>query len=344
MRATGAQVVVEACGKVFADGTRALEPVSFEIARGETVVILGPSGCGKTTALRIIAGLLSPDPGGAVRFDGEDVTHLPIERRNVGMVFQSYALFPNMTVAGNIAYGLKVRKVAPAEREARVREILDMMRIRELATRSIDQLSGGQRQRVALARALAIRPRLLLLDEPLTALDAALRESLRSEIDALLRGLGITAVYVTHDQTESMVLGDRIIVMEKGRIAQVGSAKDIYFHPRTRFVAEFIGTMNRLEGAIRDGCFETAAGRMPVDRPDAAQAVAFFRPESAALTEPTSALFRLTVERVHFLGANQRVQLRAGGAVITVDTDNRRAVVPGTSVGVSIAAEDLLFL
>ena len=134
MRATGAQVVVEACGKVFADGTRALEPVSFEIARGETVVILGPSGCGKTTALRIIAGLFDPDPGGAVRFDGEDVTHLPIERRNVGMVFQSYALFPNMTVAGNVAYGLKVRKVAPAERDARVREILDMMRIRELAT------------------------------------------------------------------------------------------------------------------------------------------------------------------------------------------------------------------
>jgi putative spermidine/putrescine transport system ATP-binding protein len=344
VRATGAQVVVEACGKVFADGTRALEPVSFEIARGETVVILGPSGCGKTTALRIIAGLLSPDPGGAVRFDGEDVTHLPIERRNVGMVFQSYALFPNMTVAGNVAYGLKVRKIAPAERDARVREILDMMRISELATRRIDQLSGGQRQRVALARALAIRPRLLLLDEPLTALDAALRESLRSEIDALLRGLGITAVYVTHDQTESMVLGDRIIVMEKGRIAQVGSAKDIYFHPRTRFVAEFIGTMNRLKGTIRDGCFETTAGRMPVDRPDTAQVVAFFRPESAALADPMSAPFRLTVERVHFLGANQRVQLRAGETVITVVTDNRRAIVPGTDVGVSIAAEDLLFL
>jgi putative spermidine/putrescine transport system ATP-binding protein len=219
-----------------------------------------------------------------------------------------------------------------------------MMRIGELAARRIDQLSGGQRQRVALARALAIRPRLLLLDEPLTALDAALRENLRTEIDALLRGLGITAVYVTHDQTESMVLGDRIIVMEKGRIAQVGTAKDIYFHPRTRFVAEFIGTMNRLEGAIRGGCFETAAGRIAVDRPDAAGALAFFRPESAALAEGESAPFRLTVERVHFLGATQRVYLRAGASAIAVDTDNRRALVPGASVGVTIAAEDLLFL
>jgi putative spermidine/putrescine transport system ATP-binding protein len=346
MVTSGAQVRAVACGKTFDDGTRALEPISFEIARGETVAMLGPSGCGKTTALRIIAGLIDPDAGGQVFFDDEDVTRLPIEERNVGMVFQSYALFPNMTVAGNVAYGLKIRKVARAERDARVAEILDMMHIGDLANRSIDQLSGGQRQRVALSRALAVRPRLLLLDEPLTALDASLRERLRTEIDALLRSLGITAVYVTHDQSEALVLGDRIMVMEKGRIAQVGTARDIYLRPQSRFVAEFIGTMNRLQGEIRAGRFETAAGSIAVAHADRNNADAFFRPESMTLGAPGATPFRMTVERVHFLGATQRLYLRGAeaGRLIIADTDNRTSYAPGTSVGVSIAAEDLIFL
>ena len=193
-------ITLTGCAKTFADGTRALEPLDLKINAGETVVLLGPSGCGKTTTLRIVAGLEQPDAGGKVLFDGEDVTPLPIEKRNVGMVFQSYALFPNMSVAENIGYGLRLRKAEAAALRARVGDMLSMMRIEKLADRRIDQLSGGQRQRVALARALAVRPRALLLDEPLTALDAKLRDALRIEIDELLRRLGITAVYVTHDQ------------------------------------------------------------------------------------------------------------------------------------------------
>jgi putative spermidine/putrescine transport system ATP-binding protein len=175
---SGVPIQLQGCSKTFADGTRALHPTDLSIAAGETVVLLGPSGCGKTTTLRIIAGLEAGDAGGRVMFGDTDVTHVPIERRNVGMVFQSYALFPNLTVAGNIAYGLKVRGMAAKERDARVQDMLAMMRIEPLADRSIDQLSGGQRQRVALARAIAPRPRVLLLDEPLTALDAKLREEL----------------------------------------------------------------------------------------------------------------------------------------------------------------------
>lgn len=346
MSKKGVAISVRDCAKTFADGTRALMPVSFDIERGETVVFLGPSGCGKTTTLRIIAGLEEPDSGGRVLFDNEDVTPLPIERRNVGMVFQSYALFPNMSVIDNVAYGLKVRGVPTAERRRAAAEVLTMMRIDALAERRIDQLSGGQRQRVALARALAVEPRVLLLDEPLTALDAALREELRIEIDALLRRLGITAIYVTHDQTEAMVLGDRIFVMEHGRIAQIGTPRDIYFRPANRFVAEFIGTMNRLEGSIAGGRFETAYGSLPVSKPDSKEATAFFRPESAQLTAPESAAFTFKVKHAHFLGARQRLQLDAGEdrPPIIVETDNRTPHAPGSSVGLTIAGADLLFL
>ena len=200
----GASVRIEACGKTFADGTRALEPATLDIARGETLVLLGPSGCGKTTMLRIIAGLELPDAGGKVLFDGKDMTPVPIERRNVGMVFQSYALFPNMSVSDNIGYGLKIRGVPDKERAVRVAELVALTNISGLESRRIDQLSGGQRQRVALARAVAIRPGILLLDEPLTALDAALRDRLRGELNRLLRALGITTIYVTHDQSEAM--------------------------------------------------------------------------------------------------------------------------------------------
>jgi putative spermidine/putrescine transport system ATP-binding protein len=246
----GVSVSLRSCGKTFPDGTRALQPVTLDIAQGETVVFLGPSGCGKTTTLRIIAGLESPDPGGRVLFDREDVTAVPIERRKVGMVFQSYALFPNMTVAENIGYGLKIRGLGRAERASRVGELVALTGIEGLEDRRIDQLSGGQRQRVALARAVAVRPRVLLLDEPLTALDAALRDRLRVELDRLLRSLGITAIYVTHDQSEAMALGDRIVVMSRGEIAQIGTPKEIYFEPATRFVAEFIGAANIVEGPV----------------------------------------------------------------------------------------------
>src|SRR4051794_11592023 len=250
--------------KAFPGGTRALKTLDLEIADGETLVLLGPSGCGKTTLLRIIAGLETPDAGGGVFFGAQDVTPLPIERRNVGMVFQSYALFPNMSVAENVGYGLRIRgELTPRK----VDELLAVVQLEGLGAREVDQLSGGQRQRVALARALAIRPRVLLLDEPLTALDAKLREQLRVEIDRLLRSLGITAVYVTHDQAEAMALGDRIVVMEKGRIAQAGTPQEIYHRPATAFVADFIGTMNRVSGEVVDGHVVWTGGRVPLPSP-----------------------------------------------------------------------------
>src|SRR5579864_52061 len=255
-------VHVENCTKTFGDGTHALGPVTLNVARGETLVLLGPSGCGKTTLLRIIAGLETPDPGGRVLFNKIEVTHVPIERRKVGMVFQSYALFPNMNVAENIGYGLKIRGVNGAERNARVAELVRLTGIEGLEQRRVDQLSGGQRQRVALARAVAVQPSVLLLDEPLTALDAALRERLRGELNRLLRTLGITTIYVTHDQSEAMVLGDRIVVMRKGAIAQIGTPRDIYFAPVSRFVAEFIGAANILEAAYSDGSLLFPGGKL----------------------------------------------------------------------------------
>ncbi|MGF1610082.1 MAG: ABC transporter ATP-binding protein [Kiloniellales bacterium] len=338
-------VRLRACAKTFPDGTRALEPLNLEIQGGETVVLLGPSGCGKTTTLRLIAGLDVPDAGGSVLFDDEDVTGLPIERRNVGMVFQSYALFPNMNVADNIAYGLKVRRVPAVERDARVREMLAMMRIEELRDRRIEQLSGGQRQRVALARAIAIRPRVLLLDEPLTALDAILRERLRVEIDALLRSLGITAVYVTHDQAEAMALGDRIVVMSQGRVAQIGTPREIYYQPANSFVADFIGTMNRLTGVVRNGALETPGGCLPWDHGGQGETEVLFRPEDATLAPPAAAQLRGRVVAAFFLGDRTRLVVEGMGQdSVVLETAGRQDFPVGAEVGITLPSEALLVL
>jgi putative spermidine/putrescine transport system ATP-binding protein len=334
----GVTVRVEACAKTFADGTRALEPVTLDIARGETVVLLGPSGCGKTTMLRIIAGLTQPDAGGRVLFGDADVTRVPIERRNVGMVFQSYALFPNMTVGGNIGYGLKIRGVGTAERKARVAELVALTGIEGLEQRRVDQLSGGQRQRVALARAVAVRPSALLLDEPLTALDAALRERLRGELDRLLRTLGITTIYVTHDQAEAMALGDRIVVMRKGAIAQTGTPRDIYFAPTSRFVAEFVGAANIVEADCVAGALALPGGRLALANGAAAGPVlAMIRPESIAVAAPDGASLTGSVDGVSFIGDRQRLTV-SGAATkpILVDAPNSIAVKAGDRIGLSI--------
>jgi len=342
----GASVRVESCGKTFADGTRALEPATLDIARGETLVLLGPSGCGKTTMLRIIAGLETPDEGGRVLFDGNDMTNVPIEKRNIGMVFQSYALFPNMSVADNIGYGLKIRGVPKKERDARVAELVALTNITGLENRRIDQLSGGQRQRVALARAVAIRPGILLLDEPLTALDAALRERLRSELNRLLRALGITAIYVTHDQSEAMELGDRIVVMSKGRIAQVGTPRDIYFTPCNRFVAEFIGAANIIESSVENGHLVLPGGRQPVTgQADLAAVVVMVRPESIRVVGAGAAALSGTVDSVAFNGEKQRLVVGgAAGKPMTVDAPNTLQVKPGDRVGLSISPEAVRLL
>jgi len=334
-----------ACAKTFADGTQAVGPLDLEIRPGETIVFLGPSGCGKTTTLRLIAGLESPDAGGRVLFDDADVTEVSIERRNVGMVFQSYALFPNMTVAGNVEYGLRVRKLAAVARAARVEEMLAMMKIGELRHRRVDQLSGGQKQRVALARALAPQPRVLLLDEPLTALDAKLRDVLRIEIDALLRRLRMTAVYVTHDQAEAMALGDRIVVMSQGKVAQVGRPRDIYFTPQSRFVAEFVGTMNHLHGVVRDGHLEVMGGRVPWRGRGAGEVEALFRPERATIVEPGAGQVKGRVATSFFLGDRTRLVVEGVSAgPLIVETTDRRDFQPGQDVHLVIDADAMLQL
>jgi putative spermidine/putrescine transport system ATP-binding protein len=317
---------LESVGKTFADGTRALEPLQLAIAAGETLVLLGPSGCGKTTLLRIIAGLETPDAGGKVLFGDTDVTTLPIERRNVGMVFQSYALFPNMNVAENVGYGLRVRSLNRKQLNEKVDELLSLVQLEGYGERRIDQLSGGQRQRVALARALAVRPRALLLDEPLTALDAKLREQLRADIDRLLRSLAITSIYVTHDQSEAMALGDRVAVMERGRIAQIGTPREIYFNPRTAFVADFIGTMNRMRLA-----------------PGAAESL--FRPEDTRIVPAGDAQFSGTIVSVFFLGDHTRLMVDCGSSqLLTVETTDRREFRQGEPVHLAVAPEALLAL
>ncbi|RFU46476.1 ABC transporter ATP-binding protein [Paraburkholderia sp. DHOC27] len=372
MKLAPVSITLAQCGKTFR-GTRALEPLDLRIGAGETLVLLGPSGCGKTTTLRMIAGLETPDAGGRIAFGDDDVTALPIERRQVGMVFQSYALFPNLTVRGNIGYALRIKRVAKDVARQRVDELLAMMRLTAQADQPVDQLSGGQRQRVALARALAMQPRVLLLDEPLTALDARLRDTLRSEMNALLRGLGITTVYVTHDQAEAMELGDRIVVMSAGRIEQIGTPREIYYQPANRTVAQFVGTINRLAGEQRDGVLTTTGGTVPLTRrvsdegdareiqgADALSAASqatspatfpagpgelFFRPEDASLVDPANAQLRGTVAAAAFLGERTRLTIHgAAPDALLVDVAGRVELARGTAVGISIAPHALIAL
>lgn len=312
------------CARSFQPGQFALHPLDLEIKAGETLVLLGPSGCGKTTTLRIISGLERCDAGGEVWFGENNVTALPIEKRNVGMVFQNYALFPNLNVAQNVAYGLRIQRLPAAEIEARVNEMLAMVDLADFAQRPVQALSGGQKQRVSLARALAARPRVLLFDEPLAALDAKLRDKLREDIGQLLQQLAITAVYVTHDQQEAMALGDRIAVMRHGRIEQLATPRDLYHHPATPFVANFIGAVNRL--TLPQGEF-------------------WCRPEEMQLVDNPTAPLQGRVLLATFFGPVQRVQVGlSNGEVIVVDCPARQMWRPDQPVGVAFAAESLFQL
>jgi putative spermidine/putrescine transport system ATP-binding protein len=339
----GVPIRLEQCSKTFRDGTKALEPLNFVIEAAETVVLLGPSGCGKTTTLRIIAGLESPDRGGRVFFGDEDVTSVPIEKRNVGMVFQSYALFPNLNVEENIAYGLKVRRIDPSIRRGRVEAMLEMMHLGPLRNRQTDQLSGGQKQRVALARAIAVEPRVLLMDEPLTALDAKLRDELRLEINALLRRLGITTVYVTHDQAEAMALGDRIVVMTHGRVAQIGEPRDIYYRPANSFVAGFIGTMNQLEGRLENGVLFTNGGTLHLPTKLSSASVVYFRPEDVEIVDQTSPdVLNGVVAGMSFLGDRTRLLVEgASSKPIVLETGTRMEFHPGDPIRFRVASDRL---
>jgi putative spermidine/putrescine transport system ATP-binding protein len=248
--AAGGHLVLEALSRRFPGAAQpAVDGISLELPRGALLALLGPSGCGKTTTLRMVAGLETPDAG-RVLVAGHDVTALPPHRRNMGVVFQSYALFPHMSAAQNIGFGLEMRGVARTERAARVAEALALVGLSDLAARRPAKLSGGQQQRVALARALAIRPDLLLLDEPLSALDAKLREGVRDEIRALQQRVGATTVFVTHDQAEALAMADLVAVMNAGRIEQLGSPEEVFERPASRFVATFVGRAARLSGRL----------------------------------------------------------------------------------------------
>lgn len=276
------------------EGGLAVDNLDLEVADGELVSLLGPSGCGKTTTLRAIAGFVEPDSG-VILFDGQDMTGLAPEQRDIGMVFQSYALFPHMTVEQNLRFGLEMRAVSKSEMALRVDSVLQTVQLRGMENRYPRQLSGGQQQRVALARGLVIEPRVLLLDEPLANLDAKLREEMRFFIRSLQKRIGITTVYVTHDQAEAMVMSDRIVVMSKGRISQLGSATDIYARPASREVADFVGLSNFIDGTIKEGggngayVMKTPLGDIQC-RSDAtvaagASAVIIVRPESISISK-----------------------------------------------------------
>jgi len=333
-----------------------VQTVDLAIQRGEFVSFLGPSGCGKTTTLRMIAGFEEPSAG-TIRIADKDVTHLKPNQRNVGMVFQSYALFPNLTVGQNVGFGLKVQKKPTAEIKARVEEMLRLIKLPQLADRYPYQLSGGQQQRVALARAIATKPQVLLLDEPLSALDAKIRVSLREEIKALQRELGITTVYVTHDQEEALSMSDRIVVMSEGRVEQVGTPFEIYNNPRTRFVASFVGTLNILSAHVVDA----DGGRLAIDGQEVvtARGVAgavsgatvsvALRPEALLLNGASDLGNRLsgTIEEVDFLGSVVRVRTRFNENAVSLDTFNNPNAPPprhGDKVTVSFAPEDILVL
>jgi putative spermidine/putrescine transport system ATP-binding protein len=327
-------VRVEGVGKRFGS-VQALADVSLEIRDSEMVALLGPSGCGKTTLLRMIAGLELPDAGRIV-IDDADVTHMPARRRNAGMVFQSYALFPNLTVRDNIGFPLEVRGRPATEVRARANELLDLLQLTAQADRYPNQLSGGQQQRAALGRALAPSPAVLLLDEPLSALDALVRSALRDEIRRVQQQLRITALYVTHDQSEAMAIADRVAVMQHGRIEQIAVPAELYDQPATRFAATFVGNRNVAELAVVAGRVRLGGAFEVIAPAGASRAVAFFRPEDVEIAR--DGLDRgqpATIEVRLFLGATTRFDLAAevdgGVARLSVDLPSRDA--EGLAVG-----------
>jgi ABC-type Fe3+/spermidine/putrescine transport system ATPase subunit len=340
-------VAIDGVSKRFG-GVVAVDRATLEIADGELFTLLGPSGCGKTTLLRLVAGFHRPDAG-TIRFGARVVTDLPPHARNIGMVFQNYALWPHMTVAQNVAYGLRLRGLGGDARRARVAEGLRKVNLAGLEARYPGQLSGGQQQRVALARALVLNPDLLLLDEPLSNLDAKIRVQVRAEIRKLQQELGITTVYVTHDQEEALSLSDRVAVMRDGHVLQVGRPRELYERPRTRFVADFVGTNNLIPGTVasRDGdtlTVETALGRLrglPVAGLQAGQrCVLAVRPENVAIGAAAGDGNRVAgrIALASYLGNTLRYDVEAAGATLKADVRDpwgHEPLAPGTDVGLS---------
>ncbi|MGW7242748.1 ABC transporter ATP-binding protein [Streptomyces sp. NPDC054804] len=334
--ATAATVEFRSLRREFG-ATVALDGLDLTVRPGEFLALLGPSGCGKTTALRMLAGFEHPDSG-AVLVDGEDVTSVPAHRRDAGMVFQSYSLFPHLNAVDNVAFGLRMRKVRTSERRTRASELLDLVGLGDKGERFPHQLSGGQQQRIALARALALRPRVLLLDEPLSALDAKVRLSLREEIRRLQQELGITTLFVTHDQEEALSVADRVAVMRAGRLEQCAEPAELYGRPATAFVAEFVGTMSRIPGTVKDDRVEVLGQRLPVDgqAPDASEVDVLVRPEAVQVRADGTGT--ATVVATAFLGAVVRVTVRlADGTEAKADLPAHEAAGLGAGAAVSVS-------
>ncbi|NTF42509.1 spermidine/putrescine ABC transporter ATP-binding protein [Rhizobium sp. AC27/96] len=329
---------------------------NMQIEKGEFISFLGPSGCGKTTVLRMIAGFETPTAG-SLTINGKDQRPLKPNQRNIGMVFQAYALFPNMTVHDNVAFGLKVAGMAKPEIDKRVKEMLALIKLDHLAGRFPYQMSGGQQQRVALARAIAVKPQVLLLDEPLSALDAKIRVSLREEIRAIQQQLGITTVFVTHDQEEALSISDRIVVMNAGRADQIGTPFEIYNTPATRFVASFVGTLNLIEGKVVDPDSNriligdqgvTLKQSVTAYKPGDTVSLAL-RPEAGSLAESAKGDTALTgeVSSAHFLGSVIRTRMNVAGNTISFDMFNSPGMLPpsvGEKVTLRFASSDLLVI
>ena len=343
-RGGGTSVLLRDLTRAFG-ATRALDGLSIEMAPGELVALLGPSGCGKTTALRIVAGFETADTG-SVLVDGKDISSVPAARRDMGMVFQSYSLFPNMSALDNVGFGLRMRKIGAGERRKRAGDLLDMVGLAPQASQYPHQLSGGQQQRVALARALAIEPRVLLLDEPLSALDAKVRLQLREQIRTLQQRLGTTTLFVTHDQEEALSMADRVGVMSNGRLEQIAAPDELYTDPATAFVAEFVGVMNRIPGELQAGDQVTALGStIPVrgHRPVQSVVDVLVRPEGLRLEVVENGNGIVTTRT--FLGSVTRVGVQLSGDVaVQVDRPSAEAaaLAPGASVAVSLPAQPVL--
>jgi putative spermidine/putrescine transport system ATP-binding protein len=313
-------VSLRGISKTYGDFT-AVDNLSLDVKRGELLCLLGPSGCGKTTTLRIVAGFVEPTAG-SVYISGQDVTTLPPYRRDTGMVFQSYALFPHMTIGANIAFGLENIGVAKVERARRVEEMLTLVELTDLTHRYPRELSGGQQQRVALARALALRPAVLLLDEPFSNLDAQLRVRLREELRLLIDRVDITTLFVTHDQEEALMLSDRIAVINQGKIEQIGTPEDIYERPASRFVAQFIGWCSILEGVVSNGTFVSQGGlTLPINAA-AGRTIVVVRPEYIKRATASSGRQRLNgrVESSNYYGAMSRLSIAVDGEKLLMET------------------------
>jgi putative spermidine/putrescine transport system ATP-binding protein len=343
----GVEVRLEDLRRMYA-GVTALDGLSLTIGPGELVALLGPSGCGKTTALRLVAGLEEANSGRVV-IGGNDVTNLGANKREIGMVFQAYSLFPHMTATQNVEFGMQLHKVDVADRRKRAREMLELVGLSAHSNKYASQLSGGQQQRVALARALAIEPKVLLLDEPLSALDAKVRARLRDEIRRVQLEVGITTLFVTHDQEEALAIADRVGVMNKGRLEQLGPPTTIYSRPATPFVAEFVGLTNRLPGVVRDGAVDVRGVRLPLVQPDVGDgpAVALVRPETVSLAaDPQADLGPLvgTVIATSFLGAISRVSVDLGDVTVVAQlaTSDVAALRAGTRVRLILRADAVL--